>query len=513
MATGFVTRPSPSIAGHPAVPISSFSFMNTRVSRFATVLNLCSFLVLIYSVTMLVPVFVGLIYHEHDLSAFIETFIATFLVGAVGLLLTHRADKNLRTRDGFIVVVLFWVIFSVVSAMPLALDGRLHLSIIDALFEAISGITTTGASVLQHIGSVPKSVLYYRAQLNYLGGLGIIVLAIAILPLLGVGGAKIYQSETPGPMKEEKLTPRLTDTAKHLWGIYLGLALACTLSFHWAGMDWFDSVCHSLSTMALGGFSTHGASIGYYHSNAIELVAGIFSTVAGVNFALYYLAVNRRSVIPIITDPEFLFYIFVAFCVTVCVSGGLYLTHTFGVEESVVHGFFQTMSVMADNGLMSAHFNTWPEWIVMLLLGMSFFGGCVGSTCGGIKVMRFLLLYRHSTREIRQLIHPSAVYTIKVGHRAVSDRVISSVWGLFFLFASSSALFILGLMIAGNDFRTSFGTVAACINNMGIGYGTTALGFGGLNTASKWLMCAAMLFGRLEIFPILIVSSRTFWSY
>ncbi|PPC77340.1 potassium transporter TrkG [Pokkaliibacter plantistimulans] len=484
-----------------------------RRARFYTVLHLCGFLIIIYSLSMLVPALMGLLYGESDLYAFLKTFAGAF---SCGLLLwggTSRFRGDLKTRDGFLVVVLFWCVFSSVSALPFWFDQRLQLSVTDALFEGISGITTTGASILDNIDDQPKSILYYRAQLNFLGGLGIIVLAIAILPMLGIGGAKLYQGELPGPLKEERLTPRLADTAKHLWMIYSGLALAGTLAFRLAGMDWFDALCHSLSTVSLGGFSTHGDSLGYYHSDAIECVAGVFSILAAVNFALYFVVLRRRSLLPILRDAEFRFFALIVTLVVGYTCFSLYHSGLFNGREALVHGFFQAVSVMTDNGLGSAGFPDWSQDTVLLLFGASFFGGCVGSTCGGIKALRFLILRRQSSHEIRQLIHPGAVYVAKVGGRAISERVIKSVWGLFFLYIFFTCLFTWALVVAGNDVMTAFGTVAACINNMGIGYGATAAGFGGLNDVSKWLMCAAMLFGRLEIFPLIVVFSRTFWRY
>ena len=482
-------------------------------SSLLTVLHLCSFLVLLYSLSMLVPAFVGLLYGEADVISFFITFGVTLVTGLAGWMSTLGSTRVLRTRDGFLVAVLFWVLFSIVSAMPFVLDQRLHMSVTDAVFEGVSGITTTGASVFRDIDQLPKSILYYRAQLNFLGGLGIIVLAVAVLPLLGIGGAKLYQSEMPGPQKEEKLTPRLADTAKNLWLIYSGLAALTVLGFYLAGMDLFDAICHGLSTVSLGGFSTRGDSLGYYHSAPIEIVGGVFSALAAVNSALYFMAINRRSLKPILKDSEFRFFILILGIVVTGTCLELYRTGTFGLKDSFVHGFFQAISVMTDNGLGAANYPTWPPHIVLILLGASFFGGCVGSTCGGIKAMRFLVLYRQSNREIMQLIHPNAVYATKVGQQPISDRVIRSVWGLFFLYIFFSCIFVWALVACGNDFVTAFGTVAACINNMGIGYGATGSTFGTLNEPSKWLMSAAMLFGRLEIFPILIVFSRTFWRF
>lgn len=476
-------------------------------------MHLSSFLVVLYSLSMLAPLAVGLLYDEDDVTAFVFTFLAALTLGTLGWTSTMGAKRDLRTRDGFLVAVLFWTIFSIFSAMPFVLDQRLNLSVTDAMFEGVSGITTTGASVLNGIDLLPHSILYYRAQLNFLGGLGIIVLAVAVLPLLGIGGAKLYQSEMPGPQKEEKLTPRLADTAKHLWLIYSTLALIFAIAYYAAGMNAFNALCHSLSTVSLGGFSPHSASLGFYDSPMIELLGGIFSIVSAVNFALYFLVIHRRSLWPILRDPEFQFMMLMITLVVTFTCFELYRTGTFGVQGALVHGFFQAASVMTDNGLGAGNYPVWPPHVVLLLLGASFFGGCVGSTCGGIKAMRFLVLYRQSTREIHQLIHPKSVYATKVGQHAISDRVVRSVWGLFFLFIFFACIFTWGLVACGHDFETAFGTVAACINNMGIGYGETASGFGTLTVPAKWLMCAAMLFGRLEIFPILIVFSRTFWRF
>jgi len=484
-----------------------------KKSRLLTILNLCSFLVLLYSLSMIIPIFIGLLFGEKHLASFLITFIVALSLGVLGSLTTKRGKKTLNTRDGFLVAILFWLMFSALSTMPLYFDSRLGLSLTDALFEGISGITTTGASVLDDIDSLPKSILYYRAQLNFLGGLGIVVLAIAVLPFLGIGGARLYKSEMPGPMKDEKLTPRLADTARNLWMIYTGLALACGFSYYFAGMGWFEALCHSLSTVSLGGFSTHDSSLGYYDSPAIEIVGGVFSILAAINFSLYFVAISGRSLRPILTNSEFRFFFLILSLVIAITCIELFRSGIFDAESALVHGFFQAVSTMTGNGLAGGNYPDWPAHVVLLLLGASFFGGCVGSTCGGIKSMRFLLLFRQSCREIAQLVHPSGVFAIKVGGRPIPDRVIQSVWSLFFFYIFFSCIFVWGLVAIGYDFVTAFGTVAACINNMGIGYGETAAGFGILSDPAKWLMCVAMLFGRLEIFPILIVMSRIFRSF
>ncbi|MCU7974061.1 TrkH family potassium uptake protein [Shewanella sp. SW36] len=482
-------------------------------SRFHTIIHLCSFLIVIYSFTMLMPIAVALFYKDGYITPFLITFLLSLFIGVVGWKMTSEENKNLQKRDGFMVACLFWLIFSLMSALPFLLDRRLDLSLTDAMFEGVSGITTTGASIFSDIDELPKSILFYRAQLNFLGGLGIIVLAVAIMPFLGIGGAKLYQSEMPGPMKEEKMTPRLADTARNLWGLYSVLALGCAVAYKLAGMNWFNAICHSLSTVSLGGFSTHSDSLGYYNSAAIELVGGVFSILAAINFALYYIVLVRRSFKPIWYNAEVRFFILILSIVVGIACLELNRTQTFDIKDSLVHGFFQTVSVMTDNGLGSAGYPNWPSHIVLLLLGASFFGGCFGSTCGGIKAVRFLLLYRQGIREIHQLVHPNAILTTKISGQVVSDRVIRSVWGLFFLYIFFTCVFVWGLVAIGHDFATAFGTVAACINNMGIGYGDTASGFGTLKDAAKWLMCVAMLFGRLEIFPVLIIFSRAFWRF
>lgn len=475
------------------------------------IINLCSFLVILYSLSMLPPMLIALIYKEKSLFSFFYTLIIAGVLGGGFWQASRQKKVQLRTQDGFLIIVLFWTFFSLISALPLWIDSTLNISLTDAIFEGVSGITTTGASILNDLTDVPKSILYYRAQLNFIGGLGVIVLAVAILPLLGIGGAKLYQSEMPGPFKEERLTPRLADTAKTLWSTYMLLALLCTFSFNIAGMSWFDALCHALSTLSLGGFSTHNESLGFYNSSAVEIVAGVFSILSAVNFTLYFVAAHRRSLMPLYKNPELRFFLLILGIVMAVVCTQLVNSDRYPVKEAIVHGFLLTTSMMTDNGLATGDYAELPSNTVLLLLASSFFGGCVGSTCGGIKALRFLIMYKQSRRELNQMLHPNAVYIIKVGSSPIQDRVLRSVWSFFFLYIFFSFFFMWALNSMGYDIMTSFGTVAACINNMGLGFGETAGGFGTLSAQAKWLMCAAMLFGRLEIYPILILCSRTFW--
>jgi trk system potassium uptake protein TrkH len=460
---------------------------------------------------MIPPMLLALVEKERSLFGFLYTFIITFTVGSVCWALTGRSNIQLETRDGFIIIVLFWLLFSLISAMPLWLDDSYNVSLADAIFEGVSGITTTGASVFNDVSALPKSILYYRAQLNFVGGLGVIVLAVAVLPLLGIGGMKLYQSEMPGPFKEERLTPRLADTAKSLWLTYLLLGGTCTFAYWLAGMPFFDALCHGLSTVSLGGFSTRTESIGFYDSYAIELVAGAFSLLSAINFTLYFVALGRRSLKPFLKSAELRFFLMVASIIILIITLEVWRAGMYALPASFVHAFFLTSSMITDNGLATGDYASWPVHTVILLLSASFFGGCVGSTCGGIKALRFLVLFKQSRHEVHQLAHPRAVMSIRIGKTPVNDRMLRSVWSFFFIYIVSTFLFIWALNLMGYDLLTSFATVAACINNMGLGFGETAAGFGTLSDGAKYLMCAAMLLGRLEIYPVLILFSRTFW--
>jgi trk/ktr system potassium uptake protein len=480
-------------------------------TRAAAIVTIGRLLVL-FSLTMLPPFFVGLLYRDGATTPFLYTFLLTISVGLGCWLSTRSRNLDLRKRQGFLVVVGFWLTASLLCAIPFMLAEHPHMHFTDAVFEATSGLTTTGATVLSNLEGLPHSILYYRAQLNFLGGLGVIVLAVAILPLLGIGGMQLYRAETPGPMKEEKLTPRIRETARHLWFVYVGLAIACAVSYWLAGMGVFDAVAHSFSTLSLGGFSTHNDSIGFFHSPAIEVVGGVFSLLAGVNYALYYLAWRQGSLMPILRNAEFLLYAAVMALIITVTCLMLWVSGTFGPRESVYHGFFQAVSIATTNGLTTGGYPGWPPAIALLLVFGSFFGGSVGTSCGGIKAFRFLLLFRQSVREVRLLIHPAAQIAVKVGGKPLSERVVESVWGFYFLYIFAYCMLSLGVAMSGVDLVTAFGSVAACLNDMGVGLGETASSFGGLNDSAKWMLWLAMLLGRLEVFPLLLLFSREFWQ-
>ncbi|WP_109957258.1 Trk system potassium transporter TrkG, partial [Escherichia coli] len=341
-----------------------------------------------------------------------------------------------------------------------------------------SGITTTGATVIDDVSSLPRAYLYYRSQLNFIGGLGVIVLAVAVLPLLGIGGAKLYQSEMPGPFKDDKLTPRLADTSRTLWITYSLLGIACIVCYRLAGMPLFDAICHGISTVSLGGFSTHSESIGYFNNYLVELVAGSFSLLSAFNFTLWYIVISRKTIKPLIRDIELRFFLLIALGVIIVTSFQVWHIGMYDLHGSFIHSFFLASSMLTDNGLATQDYASWPTHTIVFLLLSSFFGGCIGSTCGGIKSLRFLILFKQSKHEINQLSHPRALLSVNVGGKIVTDRVMRSVWSFFFLYTLFTVFFILVLNGMGYDFLTSFATVAACINNMGLGFGATASSFG-----------------------------------
>ncbi len=466
----------------------------------------------LFSLTMVPPLAAAWFYADGNAASF-AIALSVILGGGVLLWMPVRKyRRELRLRDGFLVVVAFWGVLGLSGAVPFLLLDEPSMSLADAVFEAVSGLTTTGATVITGIDSLPRSLLFYRQMLQWLGGMGIIVLAVAILPVLGIGGLQLYRAETPGPMKDQKLTPRITETAKALWYIYLGLTVLCALGYRAAGMDWFDALAHSFSTVAIGGFSTHDASLGYFDSPAVEGVAMVFMTLAGINFALHFVAWRARSPSAYLQDAELRTYCYFLAAMVVCTSGYLYATSTFdGVLDALRFGAFQAIAFGTTTGFTTSGYTAWPGMLPVLLLLSSFVGACAGSTGGGLKVIRVLLLLKQGLREIRQLIHPNARVSIKIGETALSDRVVGAVWGFFAAYIVAFVFFLLALMASGLDQVTAFSAVAACLNNLGPGLGAVGANYAEIGSAAKLLLSFAMLLGRLEVFTLLVVLSPAFW--
>lgn len=446
------------------------------------------------------------------MQAFLAGMIAIIVLGFVMWLPAHRFRQELRVRDGFLIVTMFWVVLGLAGAVPLVLSTDPTLSATDAIFESFSGLTTTGATVITGLDDLPASILYYRQQLQWLGGMGIIVLAVAIMPMLGIGGMQLYRAETPGPLKDNKLTPRITETAKALWYIYLTLTIACAVCYWLAGMSGFDAIGHSFSTVAIGGFSTHDQSMGYFQSSTIEMIAVVFMLLAGMNFALHFMAWRSMSLSPYRYDSEAKGYIFVLAIVTTITVVYLYYTHTFVFFSDALHaGLFQAVSIGTTTGFTTTEYFVWPGFLPVMLLFVSFIGGCAGSTGGGMKVIRFLLLVKQGHRETMRLIHPNAQIPVKVGNKTMPDRVVSAIWGFFAAYVGSFVVIMLFLMATGLDQITAFSAVAACMNNLGPGLGDVGANYVNINDPAKWALSFAMMLGRLEVFTLVILFTRAFW--
>jgi len=470
-------------------------------------------LLMLFSITLLPPVLVAVGYQDGSARPFVYALAATVLTGLAVWYPVRSARRELRLRDGFLVVVLVWSVLGVVGALPLYLSEAAQLALIDAIFESISGLTTTGATVIVGLDSLPPSILFYRQELQWLGGMGIIVLAVAILPMLGVGGMQLYRAETPGPIKDAKLTPRVTETAKALWYIYLSLTGACAFAYWMAGMSGFDAVAHSFSTVAIGGFSTHDASIGYFGSELIEMIAVLFMLICGANFALHFVAVRGATLRVYFNDAEFKAYAVILLAVAGITVAYLYLTATFtSLPDALHHGLFQAVSIGTTTGFTTSDYYGWPGFLPVLLVFTSFIGGCAGSTGGGIKVIRILLLVKQGVREVVRLVHPSARLTVKIGKKPLTDPVIQAVWGFFAAYVALFSIMLLLLMAAGLDQVTAFSAVAASLNNLGPGLGDVGANYASIGAFEKAVLCFAMLLGRLEIFTLLVLMTPTFWQ-
>lgn len=469
-------------------------------------------LLTLFSITTLPPVIIGILYRDpiNAITPFAGAFAATLFAGLMLYIPVKDHVGQLRLRDGFLVVVLFWAVLGLFGSIPFYLYSPLDMSVASAIFESMSGLTTTGATVIVGLDLLPKSILFYRQQMQWLGGMGIIVLAIAVLPILGIGGQQLFKAETPG-ISKDKLTPRIAGTAKALWYIYLGLTIVCALSYWAAGMDLFDAVGHSFSTVAIGGFSTHDNSIGYFDSAMIEMIAVVFMFISGVNFALHFMAARKLDIRHYWRDEEFRTYILIAVVLTIITSSYLYLSETSEWKESLRNGLFHVVSIGTTTGFTSEEYFNWPGFLPILLLFASFAGGCTGSTGGGMKVIRVLLLYKQGQREMRRLLHPYATIVVKVGKQTMSNRMIDVVWGFFASYLALLAVMLLLLMAAGLDQESAFSAVVACLNNLGPGLGVVAANYSSLGDFSLSVLSIAMLFGRLEIFTLLVLFTPAFW--
>lgn len=479
-----------------------------RLSIIAKVLGV---LLMLFSLTLIPPTLVSLWYEDKSHYSFLVAFFITLITGLVLWFPTFNIRQELRTRDGFLVTALFWAVLALFGCLPFIFSPASQLSITDAIFEALSGLTTTGATVIVGLDYLPQSLLYYRQQLQWLGGIGIIVIAVAVLPMLGIGGMQLYRAETPGPVKDNKLTPRITETAKALFLIYLSLTVCCALAYWVAGMSLFDAIGHAYSTVAIGGFSTHDASMGYFDSAAIYIVGIVFMVLSGINFALHFTAWRERKIKNYWQDPECRFYFTMILLGTTITVSYLYYTKTYNLHHSLLEGTFELVSILTTTGFGVADFTAWPTFLPYLIFMFAFMGGCAGSTGGGMKMIRIMLIFKQGIREIHRLIHPNAIIPIKVGSTTVSDRVVEAVWGFFAVYVICYVIMMLLLLGTGLDVTTAFTAVGASINNLGPGLGDVSENYASINDPAKWILCFAMLLGRLEVFTLLVLFTPMFW--
>jgi len=474
-------------------------------------LRILGLLLMIFSSTMIFPMLISLSENDHTAFTFLNALALTFSSGLLLWLASSGSKQELRIRDGFLITSLFWCVLGCFGSLPFYLSDSLDLTLIESIFESISGLTTTGATVITGLDELPKSILFYRQFLQWLGGIGIIVVAVAILPMLGIGGMQLYKAETPGPSKDSKIAPRITETAKALFIVYLSLTVACALAYFLAGMTWFDAICHSFSTVAIGGFSTHDASMGFFNSHTILLIASIFMSISAINFGIHFIAWRRGSFQPYKVDSETRFFCAVlTLCVFITV-GYLIFTATFSANDSLIVGAFHAISIATTTGYTTTSFSSWPGFLPVMLLLFSFMGGCVGSTGGGMKAMRIMLILKQGIREMKQLLHPHAVIPLKIGKRRVEAAIISAVWSFFAVYTFAFVAIMLCLMGAGLDFITAFSSVTAAMNNLGPGLGDVSSNYKSVGGIAQGLLCFAMLLGRLEVFTLLVIFTPMFW--
>jgi trk system potassium uptake protein TrkH len=466
-----------------------------------------------FGLLYLLPIAWSLAVHDGAVMDFVIAAGINAGVGTAVALATRRFRRELKPRDGFLLVTLSWVLMSGSAAIPLMI-ALPDLSVTDAYFEAMSGLTTTGSTVLNHLDTLPQSINIWRHTLHWIGGIGIIVLVVAVLPLLGVGGMQLYKAETPGPVKDEKLTPRITETAKALWFTYLAITTAGVVGLRIAGMDWFDAICHGFSAIALGGFSTHDVSVGYFDSSAVELVLIVIMVVAALNFSRHFLAFKNLSLRPYRNDSEGKAVLIVLGSSIVLVSALLWVDGTYpSTTEGLRHAVFNVVSIATTTGFVTEDYEKWPAFLPVWLLFLSCITCSTGSTGGGIKMFRTLLLVRQARRELKLLVHPSAIIPIRIGGHAIPDRVAYSVLAFIFLYFGTSLVLTFALLATGLDLVSALSAAVGSMNNLGPGLGAVgpSTNFSGLTDAQTWICTLAMLIGRLEIFSVLVLFTAHFW--
>ena len=475
--------------------------------NFKALLKLFSILVMFFSISFIVPIITSFIYKDGALSIFVITFSVVFMVGFLGWLISKNNTEEMTHKDSFLVITLFWIVLSSAGSIPFILSG---MTFIDSFFESMSGITTTGATVIPNLSVLPESLLLYRQLLQWMGGMGLIVLAIAVMPLLGIGGGQLYKTEIPGAMNDQKLTPRIKETAQALWLIYLLLTIFCSVFYFFAGMNAFDAISHSLSTVSIGGFSTYNNSIGHFDNGLIETVCIIFMLLSALSFTLHYFAFYMKKPLKYLHDPELRFFISIMACIFLLSTLINYFSNF--EQASIRELLFHSVSIVTTTGFSIGDTNQWNPSIGFLFLIGAFIGACSGSVGGGIKSWRVLIMINYAYINLKKMIHPNAVISLKIGTKNVENDVAASVWGFFSIYVLSFIILLLGLVVTGLDFQSAFSAIGACLNNLGPGLGEVAQTYASVTATGKAILSFAMILGRLEIFTLLVLFMPIFWQ-
>jgi len=477
---------------------------------FALIFRIQGFLLILLGLSMCAPLLAGLACDQYAQQPFMLSIVCTLLCGATLIWCLPSSQKQISQREGFLIVSLGWILASLFGALPFLISGTFE-TFTDAFFETVSGFTTTGSTVLRDIEAQPLSILFWRSMIQWLGGMGIILFSIAILPMLGIGGMQLFKAEVPGPVVE-KIKPRIVETARSLWKIYLLLSLILALLLLAGGMNLFEALCHTFTTMATGGFSTRNASIEAFGNPFIEMVTIVFMFAAGMNFVLHYRLFHGRFK-SLRMDREFLFYCSIWAAAIALVTLNVYAGTCSSLSTALRHAAFQVTSMLTTTGYSSTNFDTWPYFSKTILLLLMFIGGCAGSTAGGMKCIRSLLICKASYRELFYAVHPHAVATVRVGGRVIAEPILRAVAGFVLLYILLFILGSLGMTFCGLDLVSAVSAVAACLCNVGPGFGAVGPyeNFFAIPAIGKWILMLMMLLGRLEIYTLLIVLVPEFW--
>ena len=477
--------------------------------NYKSILNLLGILLAIFSLSFIPPLILSVLYAEQLSEIFLYSFLFLIILGGFMWFASRQNDLPLNISDGFIITTMFWVVLACAGSIPFYFFG---LSANDAIFESVSGITTTGATAIVGLDELPKSLLLYRQLLQWIGGMGLIILAVAVMPALGIGGGQLYKMELPGSHGNQRLTPKITDSAKALWKIYFGLTVICAFLYVLSGMNLFDAIAHSLSTVAGGGFSTHDASIGFFNSGLIETVCIIFMLLSAASFAVHYAAIFGGKPLKYFYDSEFRFFLSVVAMIIILsiIIHSLSNSYT-DILLNIRSSIFHTVSIVTTSGFTTENYSLWPGFLPYLLLVGAFMGACSQSVGGGIKTWRVLIMVNQAYKEILNIIHPNAVLSSKIGNKVIDSKIAEKVWGFFSIYVFIFMFLLMAMLGTGLDFESAFSAIGACLNNLGPGLGDVASNYKNVNEVGKLILCFAMILGRLEIFTLLVLFTPAFW--